>query len=230
MRSHPSEPDENRLDRNSIGIQLREYDASRLSIRGEESMRDMIRERERALEDEFFASKDRELLDRMRAEAEAATNRQALARVTGIKDTDLLDSLLGAGVGAENVASLTLVPLVFVAWADHRMVDVERRAVLDAAHKLGIDPEGATSALLAGWLEVRPPEKLFTAWKAWLRVVAAALSQGEQARLAEQILSHCRDIAHAAGGFLETGRPADPGERSVIEEIQTLFDEVTEQR
>lgn len=193
-------------------------------------MRDMIRERERALEDEFFASKERELLDRMRAEAGAATDREALAQVTGIKDTDLLDSLLGTGVGAENVASLTVVPLVFVAWADHRMVDVERRAVLDAAHKLGVDPEGTTSALLAGWLDQRPPEKLFTAWKAWLRAVAAALSQDEQARLAEKILGHCRDIAHAAGGFLELGVPTDPGERRVIEEIQALFDDVAEQR
>ena len=79
-----------------------------------------------------------ELLDRMRAEAEAATDREALAGVTGIRDTGLLNSLLGTGVRAENVAALTVIPLVFVAWADHRMVDVERRAVL-----AGLDREVA---------------------------------------------------------------------------------------
>lgn len=186
-------------------------------------MKDMIREREKALENEFFAAKEREQLARMRAEAQAAQDREALAQVTLIHDAGLLDSLLAAGVRAESVASLTLVPLVFVAWGDHRMVDVERRAVLESAHDLGVDPAGVPAEVLKGWLEQQPPEKLFDAWKAWIRQVAAALSPDERKRLARKVLDHCRDVAHAAGGFLETGTPIEPGQRDVIDEIEATF-------
>lgn len=188
-------------------------------------MKDMIHEREKALENEFFASRERELIEKMKAEAAAADDREALAKVTLIQDTRLLDSLLAAGVRAESVASLTLVPLVFVAWGDHRMVDVERRAVLQAAHDLGVDPEGVPADLLQGWLERRPPEKLFTAWKEWIRLVATALPPDEKQRLARKVLDHCREVAHAAGGFLETGHPIERGQRDVIEEIEAVFAE-----
>lgn len=187
-------------------------------------MRDMIHEREKALENEFFAKRERELLARMRAETEAADGREALAKVTLIRDTGLLNSLLAAGVRAESVASLTLVPLVFVAWGDHRMVDVERRAVLQSAHDLGVDPEGAPAELLEGWLDQRPPEKLFGAWKEWIRLVARSLPPEERERLARKVLDHCREVAQAAGGFLETGIPIEPGQRDVIEEIEAAFE------
>jgi hypothetical protein len=187
-------------------------------------MKDMIREREKALENEFFASRERELLERLRAEANAAADREALGRAICIEDTDLLDALLAAGVEADTAALLTVVPLVFVAWGDHRMVEVERRAVLEAANDLRVDPAGVASEILEGWLEERPPEKLFIAWKEWIGVVAEALPADERERLAHQILGHCRDIARAAGGFLETGIPIEPGQRDVLEEIEKALE------
>ena len=186
-------------------------------------MKDMIQERERALENEFFASRERELLERLRAETEAAADRDALGKSISIQDTGLLDSLLAAGVRAETGALLTAVPLVFVAWGDHRMAEIERRAVFQAAQELRVDPSGVASEILEGWLTNRPPEKLFNAWKEWIRVVRDALPDNEKQRLDDQILGHCRDIAHAAGGFLETGHPIEPGQRDVIREIENTL-------
>jgi hypothetical protein len=188
-------------------------------------MKDMIQERERALENEFFAARERKLLEQLRAEANAESARDALARTTQIEDPALLDSLLAAGVRAETVALLVVVPLLFVAWGDHRMVDVERRAVRETALKLRVAPSGVTSEILEGWLDERPPENLFTAWKEWIRVLAGALPEDERARLAERIIGRCREVAHAAGGFLESGRPIEPGQRDVLEEIKLVFEE-----
>jgi len=189
-------------------------------------MKDMIREREHALEEEFFTRREQELLGRMREAAEAAADRQALASATGIQDAELLGGLLDVGVRAENVPALSIVPLVFVAWADHRLAGVERRAVLEAAHQFGIEPGSVPAQILEGWLAERPGERLLLVWERWIRMVARSISASELAELEKRILGLCRDVAHAAGGFLETGLPIDPEQRDVIAEIESVFEEM----
>ena len=50
-------------------------------------------------------------------------HRQALATATGIKDTGAIDRLIEQGISAETLASVGLIPLVAVAWADEKMDD-----------------------------------------------------------------------------------------------------------
>ena len=107
-----------------------------------------LRERERALENVFFAQESERLLQRMR-EADAARSRKAaLAAGSGIADEAVLDQLAALGLGPQGVAALALAPVVLVAWADGTLDPKERDAIQQAAQKAGLaqNPEGAGPA------------------------------------------------------------------------------------
>jgi hypothetical protein len=59
--------------------------------------KDMLRERGRSLEEEYFRKKDRELIERMRHAAAADEDRQALAKRSGLADPTLLQELKDLG-------------------------------------------------------------------------------------------------------------------------------------
>src|SRR5690242_3342880 len=82
---------------------------------------EILRDRERALEDEFFRREDQRLLEHLGALRVAASTREALAKASGITDPVLLDMLVAHGIKAETVAALSFVPLLEVAWADGRL-------------------------------------------------------------------------------------------------------------
>jgi uncharacterized tellurite resistance protein B-like protein len=75
-------------------------------------------------------------------------------------DTYLRDSLTKLGITPENHRALLLLPLVYVAWADGKMEDVEvERIDAIAKHKLFIGPEGLR--VLDEWLSKAPEKELF---------------------------------------------------------------------
>ena len=55
---------------------------------------DVLRRRARLMENLFYLREDRKLLDRQRELHEMEQSRDAMARVSGIADADVLDNLL----------------------------------------------------------------------------------------------------------------------------------------
>lgn len=175
-------------------------------------------ERRRALEDAFFMKQDSKLVDKMRQQ----TGREALAAASGVSDPAALDALMASGITARTLAALSLVPLVFVAWADHIMDERERQAVLAAAADAGVPSDGPGYQLLAGWLVERPPAALFEAWQ---RSVAATMQQldrttGEQ--LAHSVVQRARSVAQATGGILGIAS-ISAVEREILDQIEKAF-------
>ena len=70
------------------------------------------------LESAFFLMQDRELMEQLRQESSLKETKEALKQVSGIDNDVVLDKLVELQVRPEVVASLSLVPLVAVAWAD----------------------------------------------------------------------------------------------------------------
>ena len=172
------------------------------------------------LEDEFFARKQAELIQKMRAERAREENRAHLAHVTGIEDRQLLDALVDPGLHAESLAALSLVPMVEVAWADGTVDAEERAALLKVAAEHGLTEVG--HELLASWLDQRPAASLLVAWEAFARQVSGALDADGRARLAHEILSHARFIAEAAGGFLGIGKVSKE-EKAVLARLEAAL-------
>ena len=99
---------------------------------------EILRDRGRSLEDEFFRREDQRLLAKLSDLKTAAATREALATASGITTPEVLDRLLALGIKAETVAALSIVPLVEVAWADGSLDARERRAILDRARDSGV--------------------------------------------------------------------------------------------
>lgn len=156
----------------------------------------------RALEDAFYRREaDRYRLQLRESESAGATADQ-LTDAAGIPDSDVVGRLAGLGIRADTLAALTLIPLVEVAWADGRLDDGERQAVLSGAESYGLTAESPSHGLLQVWLEHRPAPELLELWCDYIGEVSRQLSVESRLRLKGHILGRARAVAEAAGGLL----------------------------
>jgi hypothetical protein len=176
----------------------------------------------RTLEDEFFRKEDQRLTARLRELQEKAASREALGRVSGIKSEAILDKLLQLGIRAEVVAALALVPLVEVAWADGSIDDKERREILERAEKFGIAPGSPDHALLQSWLERRPEPKLLSAWVHMVEGLSEHMTPEQVRALRAGLIERAQAIASASGGFLGVGK-ISTAEADMIRQLESAF-------
>ena len=184
---------------------------------------EILRDRGRSLEDEFFRREDKRLIAKLTEMQAAETTRQALAAASGIAAPDVLDKLLGLGIRAETLAALSIVPLIEVAWADGSLDARERQAVLDRAREVGVAPGSTAHTLLGAWLERRPDPKLLDAWTQMVRGLRERLGPAEAGRLEASLLDHARAVASASGGVLGIGAKVSAAEAAMLERLRAAF-------
>jgi hypothetical protein len=181
-----------------------------------------LEKRGRTLEDEFFHRVDQQLVDRLRAKMAAEAQKEALSEACGLTDERLLDALVAAQVTPESLAALTLVPLVRVGWADGRMEEAEREAILQAAAENNCPVGSLGHALLASWLNQSPSDSLFQAWREYIRGLCQDLSTEARQSLCDRIVGLAHNVAAAAGGILGLGA-ISVKERAALQEIEQTF-------
>lgn len=177
----------------------------------------VLSDRKKALEEQFFARQERELVERVHREAAAKERRQELADASGIRDPAVLDRLVGLDLDGATVAALGLVPLIAVAWADGSIETREREAVLRAAGEAGVSRDRAAYVLLESWLARPPGAELVGAWKDYAGALAASLSEAERESFRREMVSRARSVAEAAGGFLGLGKISDAEEATIAD-------------
>ncbi len=180
-------------------------------------------DRRKALEDSFFVKENEKLLTSLRAKNERENQRSALAEVMKLQDEEILDHLLDAGIHAETWLAISLIPLVEVAWADRRIDEKEREAILNAANENGIKTDSDACRLLEAWLTTRPGPSLHEAWAAYIEALRGILNDAARQALREETLEQSRAVADAAGGFLGLGSRVSDAEKRVLEEISSAF-------
>ena len=182
-----------------------------------------IEERGKALEEAFFAKKNKELLDQVKSDLDITTRRDDLKQATGISDDGVLDELIGIGVTSESLAAVSLAPLVLVAWADGTVSDKEREAILTSAEQAGIKADSAAGKMLSGWLTEQPDADLAQTWKDYTQAIGEKLPAGEKVKLGEQLLGRCNKVAEAAGGFLGLGS-VSVKEKAVLDMLKSTLE------
>jgi len=163
---------------------------------------DVFAERGRALEEEYFRKRDRELVEKLRKAAAAEQARGELSRQTGISDPAVLAELQDLGFTADTVALLPLMPLLELAWAEGGITAAERQMLVSLARSRGIAEGGAADRQLTAWMADRPSPEVFA--KA-ARLIAALLDAGAPAvkgLTADQLVKYAEQIASASGGLL----------------------------
>lgn len=184
---------------------------------------DILKDRGRDLEDEFFHREDQRLIERLNELKAVETTREALAKATGITKPAVLDRLMALGIRAETVTALFMVPLVEVAWADGTLDAKERRAILDRAGDSGVARGSTEYALLEAWLDRRPDPKLLTAWTHLVQGMCEQLGPDEAARLKAGLLERARAVAGASGGVLGIGSKVSNIEAAVLAQLEVAF-------
>src|SRR3990172_5179219 len=185
---------------------------------------EILGDRRRALEEEFFARENQKLRQQLRARMESQAHREGLAKASGISHPEVLDHLVKLGLDAEPVIALGLVPLIDVAWADGKMADRERLAVLSAARQKGIDDASPAGLLLASWLSAPPPPKLSEGWIDYGRALGRGLDPKERTELRDDLLGRAREGAEAAGGFLGLGSKVSSHEQEELVRLEAAFE------
>ena len=180
-------------------------------------------EKAQAAVDAFFHQRDQELLATLRQQIAEEERRSGLKAATGIQQDQLLDRLIELGLDRQAIAALALVPLVEVAWADHKMDQREHDAIMNAAEDAGLDATGPGYQLLETWIKQRPAPELLAVWKEYSAAVAAALTDVELAALRDDVLHRARRVAEAAGGLLGLGNKVSPKERQLLDELRAAF-------
>src|SRR5262245_49613189 len=115
---------------------------------------DQFAARGRALEEAFFQIVDAKLLANLRNELAQMEEANKLAHVSEIMDQDVLRQLVKVGVTAESLLAMRFVPMIKVAWADGKISDSERAAILKAAESERVTPDSPSYELLRSWLEL----------------------------------------------------------------------------
>jgi hypothetical protein len=185
--------------------------------------KDQLHDRAKAMEESFFAKQNEALRQRLRASEETKTKKQALSAASGVTDDGLLDKLVALNLQGETLAALSLVPLVVAAWADGRIDNSERTAVLSAAEGAGLGKHEVSYQLLAQWLAEPPPAEMLIKWKAYIGALTATLSEEARQALKLTLLDRAREIAEAAGGFLGIGSRVSSAEKAVLDELERSF-------
>jgi hypothetical protein len=184
---------------------------------------DSFSERRKGLEEAFFKDRDQQLLAKMRGEMQAMEERKQLAHVSGITAEHVLHNLVQAGVRAETLTAVGLIPMVEVAWCDGMVSSEERDAVLNAAIQQGIHRDSAPHELLKQWLTTRPDSHVVAAWKEYVRELAHLMPKESIAELKRNMVDRCTRVAESAGGFLGLST-ISKSERSAIDEFARAWD------
>jgi hypothetical protein len=167
---------------------------------------DAFTERGRALEEDYFRKKERQLVDRMRQTAAAEQARQDISRKTGLDDPALVRELQELGFTPDTISLLPLVPVVQVAWAEGGITAAERDLIVRLARSRGIAPGSAADDQLMQWLTTRPADALFARAGGLIRAMLDSGSEQTGDLSADDLVKQSEAIAAASGGMLGLGR------------------------
>jgi hypothetical protein len=165
-------------------------------------MTDIFKQRERALEGEFFRKRDLQLLAKLRERARLDEVARALAEKLRVDDAELLRRVVGLGVTRDTGAALLLAPLVQVAWAEGSVTERERTTLLELAASRGVEARSPAGEKLSEWLRERPPDALFDAAIDVIELGLSVLTPAEREETIGRLIEAGDRVAAASGGLL----------------------------
>ena len=177
-----------------------------------------LADRGRAIEEDYFRKKDRELIEKMRQASAAETARRELSEKSGLHDPEMIAELETLGFTPETVALLPLVPLVQVAWAEGGVSDAERKMIVQLARSRGIEEGSAADRRLAAWLASRPDPQVFSSATRLIRATLDSAAGGSTSMTADDLVKYCEEIASASGGIFGINRVSSE-ERALLSAI-----------
>lgn len=176
----------------------------------------MMAKRGKALEEEYFQRKEKELIEKLRKRRAEEAARKELSEAAGTPDEDILQTLQELGYTRDTVALLHLVPLIHVAWVDDRVSQGERELIFEAAKLRGVTEASPAYEQLVDWLDRRPSEEFF---EQNLRIVKDLLETSGRMGDGHGMLDQAMRVASASGGLLGFGNKISSEEQTLLERL-----------
>ena len=174
------------------------------------------------LEDRFFFEQSLVLKEQLARIKQQQETEETLSKVSGIVNKAVLKELVALNIRPEILSALCLVPIIEVAWADGKIDENERRAILDGARKNGF---GEDHEILTVWLQRKPQPSLMDAWKTYMSGLCEVVGHDSLAALKADILEHTRMVAAASGSILGLTNPISESEKAVLDSVASFFAE-----
>lgn len=181
-----------------------------------------IGNRRQKLEYLFFQKEDERLIAELKTLKKMKETKANLAKVSGIQDDVLLQRLVELDVQPQTLATLTVIPLIEVAWADGDVDEEERTAILTALDNAGFARGGVDYALIQVWLEKRPESGMLTAWKHLVHGLCQQMSAAQRHAFKKEIMDHATLVAQASGGFMGLASISEE-EGQMLERLEAAF-------
>lgn len=182
--------------------------------------KDIFKERERSLEEEYFRKHNAKLIEKLRERSKVEEIAEALAVKLQVDDPALLRRIMALGVTLDTGAAFLLAPLVQVAWAEGGVTDRERETVLRIATERGVDTSSPAYTQLQAWLRTRPADAIFDTAVEAIKTGLSVLTPAERADRIKRIVDACREVASASGGLgrlLGLGTGVSSEEESILD-------------
>jgi hypothetical protein len=176
----------------------------------------------KTMEDLFFFEKDQSMIEARRELEQMQETRANLAKVSGIQNDALLDKLIALDIHPDALATLFVIPLVEVAWADGEIHEKERDELFKHVERAGVKNKGVNPKLVSSWLKHKPDPALLEAWVHYIQALSGQLSEAERLALKEDVMADARAVAQAAGGFLGFGKLSEE-ERRMLDQLDAAF-------
>jgi uncharacterized tellurite resistance protein B-like protein len=174
--------------------------------------------RGKALEEAFFFRMDQELIGLLGKKLQRDEKVQAFADATGIRDRKRIERLINAGFEVPTLTAFIWVPLVFVAWADGNVDELERKAFVDVLTSKGVSEQTASMMIAHQWFHDSPSDELWNTWEEFAVSAFESLNSTSRNELIDEIVGLCYVVAHASGGFLGVGKVSQM-ETEVIDRV-----------
>ena len=142
---------------------------------------------------------------------------------SGVSDPAVLDALIAAGITPESLTSISLIPLVAVAWADKKIEAAEKEAILHAADVAGVEKGTASYSTIEAWLNKQPGSDLVESWKAYIGSLKSTLDGSAFEQLKTSVMGRAEAVAESAGGFLGLVKKVSDVERKVLDDLASAF-------
>jgi DnaJ-domain-containing protein 1 len=149
--------------------------------------------------------------------------KESLSEVSGIKNEHILQKMVELNVRPETLTSLSLIPLVEVAWADGSVDDKEKESVLSCVEKMGFSKGSADHEILSQWMTHRPSKELMDAWIHYIQGLCEKLTSEEKNELKKELIINTRSVAMASGGFLGLGNKISKSESAILDQLENAF-------
>lgn len=180
--------------------------------------------RGRALEEAFFAERDKQLIESLQRKLTAEEKQRVFASAVGISEARMLEAVTGLHSGIQLSVVAALMPLIEVAWCDGEVAKAEREAILRAVREADVPLDPTLQQLLEKWLEKRPSPQAVAGWKEYMHALCGTLDATTRSHLRDAILGRAHQVASAAGGFLGLGAKISAAEQACLDQMAQAFD------